>query len=81
MPDCSAHNGSTDPAGDLAESLQALLRTLPNQGPYHLRQLAALASCLGQATLGTTRFAVAPRDLRFDHPAWQTQPLLRRALQ
>jgi len=81
MPDCSAHNGSTDPAGDLAESLQALLRTLPNQGPYHLRQLAALASCLGQATLGTTRFAVAPRDLRFDHPAWQTRPLLRRALQ
>ena len=81
MPDRSAHNGPTDAAGDLADSLQALLRTLPDQGSYHLRHLAALACSLKGAALGAREFAVAPRDRRFEHPDWQAHPLMRRALQ
>lgn len=81
MPDRSAHDGLTDPAGDLADSLQALLRTLPAQGPCHLRHLAKLACTLTDALRGGTDFCVTPRDRRFNHPAWQTHPLLRRVLQ
>lgn len=81
MPASSAYNGSADLAGDLADSLHALLLTLPEQRSHHLLHLATLLAQLARAAYGTGDLAIAPRDRRFDHPAWQTSPLLQRVLQ
>tara|TARA_R110001599_G_scaffold136296_3_gene314701 strand:- start:4490 stop:6151 length:1662 start_codon:yes stop_codon:yes gene_type:complete len=81
MPESSAQNGAAELAGDLANSLLAVLRTLPDQSPHHARHLSDLAAHLTRSLLGHSELAVAARDRRFDHPAWQTNPMLRRALQ
>jgi polyhydroxyalkanoate synthase len=81
MPVSSAHTGSAALAGDLANSLQAVLGTLPAQRSYHTRQLARLVTQLLRAARGQSTLAIPQRDSRFDHPAWQSNPLLQRILQ
>lgn len=81
MPESSAPTGSAVLAGDLADSLQAVLRTLPAQRSHHARQLAALAARLLRAACGAGDLSVHPRDSRFEHSAWQSSPWLNGILQ
>lgn len=81
MPESSAHNGVAALAGDLADSLLAVLRTLPDQTPHHARYLSHFAVQLAKAVQGDSELPVSPRDRRFDHCAWRTNPILRRTLQ
>lgn len=65
--------------GDLAESLYALLRTLPAQRCHHLQQSLDLGSRLLDTLRHGTLPPTASEDPRFSDPGWQ-QPLQRRAL-
>lgn len=81
MRERSADNGTAELAGDVADSLAALVRALPGQRGHHVGHLIALAKELRRVVCGAGTRSVSPRDRRFDHPAWHSRGLRSRALQ
>ncbi|MBQ0778821.1 MAG: hypothetical protein KBT84_14650, partial [Pseudomonas sp.] len=66
-------------SGDLADSLLALLRTLPAQPCHHVRRSLRLGVRLLEALAGNSSQTVDHADQRFSDPGWQ-RPIQQRLL-
>ncbi|WP_394244479.1 class II poly(R)-hydroxyalkanoic acid synthase [Halopseudomonas laoshanensis] len=66
-------------SGDLADSLLALLRTLPAQPCHHVRRTLRLGVRLLEALAGNSSQTVDHADQRFSDPGWQ-RPIQQRLL-
>lgn len=67
-------------SGDLADSLLALLRSIPAQPCHHASRTLRLGMRLLEALCGCADRPVCRADSRFSDPGWQ-RPLQQRALQ